>query len=78
MIILTTLLSNFQTVLKEEAVKNVLHRQFSLSTNIADLMRLLTPVICGLNPEHPRICITDFVEAFQLKSSDSKASLLHG
>lgn len=70
--------TNVQTVLAEESVRNIIHRQFSLTTNVRDLLSLLTPIICGLNPEHPQIGATDFVEAFQMTSTDSKSSLLHG
>lgn len=70
--------SNVQAVLSEEAVRSILHRQFSLTTNVRDLISLLTPVICSVNPDHKQIVATDFVEAFQIKSTDSKSSLLHG
>ena len=42
------------------------------------LFALQTSVICAVNPDHPLITVTDFVEAFQIKSTDCKSSMLHG
>ncbi|KAK7092846.1 origin recognition complex subunit 4-like [Littorina saxatilis] len=70
--------AHIQDLVKQETVRNVISRQFSLTTNVRDLILLLTPIICTVNPNHPNITVTDFVEAFQMKYTDCKSSMMHG
>ncbi|KAL8593462.1 hypothetical protein ACOMHN_000777 [Nucella lapillus] len=70
--------SHIQELVEQETVRNVISRQFSLTTHVRDLILLLTSIICSVSPSHPMVTVTDFVEAFQIKSTDCKSSMLHG
>ncbi|XP_076455615.1 origin recognition complex subunit 4-like isoform X2 [Babylonia areolata] len=69
---------HIQELMEQETVRKVISRQFSLTTQVRDLILLLTSVICCLSPDHPVITVPDFVEAFQIKSTDCKSSMMHG
>ncbi|XP_073401688.1 origin recognition complex subunit 4 isoform X2 [Dendrobates tinctorius] len=70
--------SNLQTLLENKTVEDVLLKQFNASKDIRSLQMLLLLALCRVNVSHPHLNAADFVEAYRLRSMDSKANILHG
>ncbi|XP_069588991.1 origin recognition complex subunit 4 [Ranitomeya imitator] len=70
--------SNLQTLLENKTVEDVLLKQFNASKDIRSLQMLLLLTLCRVNVSHPHLNAADFVEAYRLRSMDSKANILHG
>ncbi|XP_056392102.1 origin recognition complex subunit 4 [Hyla sarda] len=70
--------SDVQALLENKSVEDVLHKQFNASKDIRSLHMLLLLALCRVNVSHPHLNAADLVEAYRLRSMDSKANILHG
>ncbi|KAM3916456.1 origin recognition complex subunit 4 isoform 1-T2 [Leptodactylus fuscus] len=70
--------TNIQALLENKTVEDVLQKQFNTSKDIRSLHMLLLLALCRVNVSHCHLNAADFMEAYRLRSMDSKANLLHG
>ncbi|XP_075037025.1 origin recognition complex subunit 4 [Mixophyes fleayi] len=70
--------TNIQSLLEGKTVEDVLQKQFNASKDLRSLHMLLLLALCYINVSHPQLNAADFVEAYRLRSMDSKANILHG
>ncbi|XP_075685382.1 origin recognition complex subunit 4 isoform X3 [Rhinoderma darwinii] len=70
--------TNLQALLKNKTVEDVLQKQYNTSKDMRSLHMLLLLALCRVNVSHPHLHAADFVEAYRLRSMDSKANILHG
>ncbi|KAM8933636.1 origin recognition complex subunit 4 [Pelodytes ibericus] len=69
---------NIQSLLENKTVEDILQKQFYSTKDVRSLQLLLLLALCRVSPSHPRLDAGDFLEAFRLRSVDSKANILHG
>ncbi|XP_063285472.1 origin recognition complex subunit 4 [Pelobates fuscus] len=69
---------NIESLRGNKTVEEVLQKLFNSTKDVRSLHMLLLLTLCRINASHPQLNAGDFLEAFKLRSMDSKANLLHG
>ncbi|KAM9305926.1 origin recognition complex subunit 4 [Gastrophryne carolinensis] len=70
--------TNIQNLAQNKTVEDILQKQFNASKDLRCLHMLLQLALCRQNGSHPHVNAADLVEAYRLRSLDSKANILHG
>lgn len=70
--------ANVNTIFQDDSVKNILEYSFSFSNTLRSLKQLLYLVIQNIGENHPKLTSTDFEQAYNQCSEDSKCSVIHG
>ncbi|XP_043930800.1 origin recognition complex subunit 4 [Protopterus annectens] len=69
---------NCQSLSKDQTVKDVLQKQFNSSKDLRSLHILLMLALSQVTVSNPFITSVALLEAYRVRSMDSKANLLHG
>lgn len=70
--------ASIQSLHENKTVEDILQKQFNASKDLRSLHMLLLLALCRVCVSHPHLNAADFVEAYRLRSVDSKANILHG
>ncbi|XP_040213959.1 origin recognition complex subunit 4 isoform X2 [Rana temporaria] len=70
--------TSIQSLHENKTVEDILQKQFNASKDLRSLHMLLLLALCRVCASHPHLNAADFVEAYRLRSVDSKANILHG
>ncbi|XP_018422278.1 PREDICTED: origin recognition complex subunit 4 [Nanorana parkeri] len=70
--------TNIQSLQENKTVEDILQKQYNATKDLRSLHMLLLLALCRVNIAHPHLTVADLVEAYRLRSMDSKANILHG